>query len=95
MDSLGIGAMKDSPQYGDNDVDTLGHIASSVKEFHIPNLRRMGIANLHPLKQVPPTDCPEGYFMAMNEASKGKDTMTGHWEKVLNYGSLKYDYVYR
>ena len=30
IDSLGIGAMDDSKEYGDINVDTLGHIAESV-----------------------------------------------------------------
>ena len=47
IDSLGIGAMDDSKQYGDIDVDTLGHIAEAVESLNIPNLQKMGIANLH------------------------------------------------
>ena len=39
LDSLGIGEMKDSPKYGDEGVNTLGHIAEYTKEFQIPNLR--------------------------------------------------------
>ncbi|MDD3338402.1 MAG: phosphopentomutase [Lachnospiraceae bacterium] len=82
MDSLGIGAMADAQAYGDVGADTLGHISESVQEFFIPNLQQLGIANLHPLKQVPAVHHPDAYFMAMNEASKGKDTMTGHWEMM-------------
>jgi phosphopentomutase len=82
IDSLGIGSMEDSLSYGDDGVDTLGHISEAVEEFHIPNLRKLGLANLHPLKQVLPVNKPLGYFMAMSEASCGKDTMTGHWEMM-------------
>lgn len=82
IDSLGIGAMEDSLSYGDDGVDTLGHISEAVEEFHIPNLRKLGLANLHPLKQVGPVNNPLGYYMAMSEASCGKDTMTGHWEMM-------------
>ena len=46
IDSLGIGAMDDSKEYGDINVDTLGHIAESVDSLNIANLQRMGIANL-------------------------------------------------
>lgn len=80
IDSLGIGAMSDSEKFGDKGVDTLGHIAESVETFNIPNLQKLGMANLHPLKNVKPVEKPLGYFMPMNEASFGKDTMTGHWE---------------
>ena len=47
MDSLGIGAMPDSDKFGDFGVDTLGHIAEKMDSFTIPNLRRLGMANLH------------------------------------------------
>ena len=82
IDSLGIGAMNDSEKYGDVNVDTLGHIAESVDTFNIPNLQKMGIANLHPIKHVAPVENPIGYQAKMAEASVGKDTMTGHWEMM-------------
>ena len=82
VDSLGIGAMEDSEKFGDIGVDTLGHIAESVETFNIPNLQKLGMANLHPIKNVNPVEKPLGYFMEMNETSVGKDTMTGHWEMM-------------
>lgn len=82
MDSLGVGAMEDSEQFGDNGVNTLGHISQSVDSFAIPNLQKMGIANLTPLKQVAAVQSPLGYYGKMKEASNGKDTMTGHWEMM-------------
>ena len=82
VDSLGIGAMDDSEKFGDISVDTLGHIAESVERLNIPNLQKLGMANLHPLKNVEPVEKPLGYFMEMNETSVGKDTMTGHWEMM-------------
>jgi phosphopentomutase len=82
LDSLGIGAMKDSEKFGDIGVDTLGSIANSVPSLNIPNLQKLGIANLHPIKHVDSVEKPLGYFAALNEASVGKDTMTGHWEMM-------------
>ncbi len=82
LDSLGIGPMADSARFDDAGADTLGHISETVEHLDIPNLQRLGLANLKPFKQVKPTEHPEGYFMAMNEASNGKDTMTGHWEMM-------------
>ena len=82
IDSLGIGAMDDSKQYGDIDVDTLGHIAEAVESLNIPNLQKMGIANLHKIKHVESIENPLGYQMKLKEASVGKDTMTGHWEMM-------------
>lgn len=82
LDSLGIGPMADSARFDDAGADTLGHISETVKHLDIPNLQRLGLANLKALKQVKPAEHPEGYFMTMNEASNGKDTMTGHWEMM-------------
>lgn len=82
VDSLGVGALNDAPDYGDANTDTLGHISQNVGEFKISNLQKLGIANLHGLKQVAPVSRPMGYYTKLNEASTGKDTMTGHWEMM-------------
>ena len=82
MDSLGVGAMDDSPEFGDVGVNTLGHISQSVDSFCMPNLQKMGMANLTPLKQVEPVEKSIGYYGKLNEKSRGKDTMTGHWEMM-------------
>lgn len=82
LDSLGIGAMKDSPDYGDAGVDTLGHIAVKTENLQIPNLQRLGIANLKKLHGIEPVEKPLGCYMRLEERSCGKDTMTGHWEMM-------------
>lgn len=82
IDSFGAGEMPDAAQYGDEGTDTMGHISQNVDEFTIPNLQKLGIANLHPLKQVAAVERPMGYYTFLEEASTGKDTMTGHWEMM-------------
>jgi len=82
IDSLGIGPMPDSKKFNDIGVDTLGHIAEAVGGLYIPNLQKLGLANLKPMKNTEPVEQPLGYFCAMKEASNGKDTMTGHWEMM-------------
>ena len=82
IDSFGAGEMPDAAQYGDEGTDTMGHISQNVDEFTIPNLQKLGIANLHPLKQVAAVERPMGYYTFLKEASTGKDTMTGHWEMM-------------
>ena len=82
MDSLGVGAMDDSSEFGDTGVNTLGHISQAADSLNMPNLRKMGMANLTPLKQVEPVEKAIGYYGKMREKSKGKDTMTGHWEMM-------------
>lgn len=85
LDSLGIGAMPDSPEYGDVGVDTFGHILQSAGPLSIPHLRRLGMLNLHPCPQMDSDPAPAGRFMRMAEASRSKDTMTGHWEMMGLY----------
>ena len=82
IDSLGVGAMPDAADFGDAGTDTLGHISEYRDKFVIPNLQKLGLANLHQLKQVAPVDNPLGYYTYLYEASNGKDTMTGHWEMM-------------
>ncbi len=82
IDSLGVGAADDAASYGDAGTDTLGHIAQHTQNLQIPNLQKLGIANLRPLNGVSPVENPSGYFMKLHEASTGKDTMTGHWEMM-------------
>ncbi|MBS6395847.1 MAG: phosphopentomutase [Clostridiales bacterium] len=82
IDSLGVGAMEDSEQFGDVGVNTLGHISEQTDTFEIPNLQRLGMANIIPLKQVEAVEQPLGYYGKLREKSRGKDTMTGHWEMM-------------
>lgn len=82
IDSLGIGAAADAAAYGDAGTDTLGHIAQRTENFQIPNLQKLGIANLHALNGIASIEKPMGYFARLHEASTGKDTMTGHWEMM-------------
>ena len=82
IDSLGAGDAADAAAFGDAGTDTLGHIAESVENLHIPNLQKLGIANMKPLKNIAPVEEPKAYYTRLNEASNGKDTMTGHWEMM-------------
>lgn len=82
MDSLGVGEMEDSPKFGDVGVNTLEHISESVETFEIPNLRKLGMANLCALKQVESVEKPLAYYTKLKEKSQSKDTMTGHWEMM-------------
>src|SRR5689334_10718897 len=80
LDSVGIGAMPDAADFGDDaDSDTLGNIAKRRK-LDLPNLRRLGLANIKHLGGVPPVKHPVGAYGRCALASPGKDTTTGHWE---------------
>ena len=82
IDSLGIGAMPDADRYGDQGADTLGHIDGAVESLRLPNLERLGLGNLHPLRHVRAVKHPLARYASLMEASAGKDTMTGHWEMM-------------
>ncbi len=79
MDSVGIGAMPDAEAWGDAGRDTLGHIAER-RGLRVPNLARLGLANIRPLPGVKSAACPEGAFGKAALLSPGKDTTAGHWE---------------
>lgn len=80
IDSLGVGGLPDSYLYDDINVDTLGNIDKYSQSFDIPHLQRLGLANLHPLKNVSFNFQPNSYYTKAKEVSKGKDTITGHLE---------------
>ena len=79
LDSVGIGELPDAADYGDVGRDTLGHIARS-RPLAVPNLVRLGLANIRPLDYLAPRLHPEGSFGKGATVSPGKDTTTGHWE---------------
>ena len=79
LDSVGIGELPDASAYGDVGRDTLGHIARS-RPLKIPNLIRLGLANIKPLANLQPPAKPAGSYGKGATVSPGKDTTTGHWE---------------
>jgi len=79
LDSVGIGEMPDAADYGDAGSDTLGNIARA-RELTLPNLCRLGLANIRPFAGLEPAPSPGGAFGRCALASPGKDTTTGHWE---------------
>ena len=82
LDSLGIGNARDAAKFGDEGTDTFLHITEKMPSFSIPNLEKLGMGNLKHLKGVSPVEKPLAKYYALNEASNGKDTMTGHWEMM-------------
>src|SRR5258708_13407162 len=79
LDSVGIGELPDAADYGDVGRNTLGHIAES-RPLEIPNLVRLGLANIAPLNHQTPASAPIGAYGKGVTRSPGKDTTTGHWE---------------
>ncbi len=79
LDSVGVGALPDADQYGDEGSNTLGHIAETVL-LRLPNLARMGIGNIIPLRGIDPANNPQAAYGKMGAQAPGKDTTSGHWE---------------
>jgi phosphopentomutase len=79
LDSVGVGALPDADLYGDAGRSTLGHVAQS-RPLRIPNLVRLGLANIEPLAHLSPARNPAAFFGKGATRSPGKDTTTGHWE---------------
>jgi phosphopentomutase len=80
LDGNGVGEMPDADLYGDAGSNTLGNIAEKVGGLKLPNLQKMGLGNIIPIKDVPPSENPLASYGKMKEVSKGKDSTTGHWE---------------
>jgi len=80
LDSVGIGELPDAELYGDKGSNTLGNIAKNVKGFSIPNLEALGIGSIEGVENLIKCENPEGIYGRCSELSKGKDTITGHWE---------------
>ena len=79
LDSLGIGALPDAKNFGDEGSNTLKSISQSEK-FSIPNLEKWGIGNIESVDFLPKCSAPLAAFGRMAEVSRGKDTTIGHWE---------------
>lgn len=80
LDSVGIGAAPDAAEFGDEGSDTLGHIAERMQGLQMPNMAKLGMAHIRSILGVEKVANPLAHYGMMQEASSGKDTMTGHWE---------------
>lgn len=80
LDSVGIGEAPDAANFGDVGAHTLGHIAEKMNGLTMPYMEALGLANIEPLQGMKAAVEPKAYYGKMQEASVGKDTMTGHWE---------------
>ncbi len=82
MDGFGIGHAPDAAAFGDEGSNTFGHIAERHK-LHIPYLVSLGLgaaAQLAGGSNPFPQAKVLGRYAAASEVSKGKDSVTGHWE---------------
>ena len=80
IDSVGVGAMPDAAEYGDEGANTLRNTALATGGISLPNMEALGLGRIAEIPGVKPVENPIGYHTRMKELSYGKDTMTGHWE---------------
>lgn len=81
MDGFGIGGAPDAASFGDAGANTFSHVAER-ESLHIPNLVSLGLSKAASLvtgRDLLPSNVT-GLWGAAREVSKGKDTITGHWE---------------
>ncbi len=81
LDGAGVGELPDAAEYGDLGSNTLGHV-SRIVDLHLPNLARLGLGNIIPLRNVPPAPKPTALPGRLAPQSVGKDTTVGHWEHM-------------
>jgi phosphopentomutase len=82
LDAVGAGALPDAADYGDEGSDTLGNVARAVGGLDLPNLEALGLGNVEPLEGCRPEPGAPAVAGRLIERSKGKDTITGHWEMM-------------
>ncbi len=92
LDGVGIGELPDADKFGDSGSNTLGNLAEKVGGFSLPNLQKMGLGNIAPLKGMEPEENPIANYGKMAEKSPGKDSTTGHWE--IGGLHLDFDFPY-
>ena len=80
LDSVGIGEAPDADKFNDLGSNTLGHIAEHMGGLNMPNMAKLGLSNIREIAGIPVQEQPLSFYTKMQEASNGKDTMTGHWE---------------
>lgn len=80
LDSLGVGELPDAKEYGDVGSHTLDNIYKVCGKLNINNLENLGIGNIEGVSGPNKSNAPKGSYGRAMELSKGKDTVTGHWE---------------
>lgn len=80
LDSAGVGYLPDAEEFGDVGSNTIGNIAKHCGGISLPNMQKLGLGNIIDIDGVEPENNVNGAYGKAAEASKGKDTTTGHWE---------------
>jgi phosphopentomutase len=80
LDACGVGALPDAGDYeGDAGSNTLSHLAERVGGLELPNLERLGLGSIVPIRGVAPAAEPVLHGR-LAPLGPGKESTTGHWE---------------
>jgi len=80
IDSVGVGALPDAKDFNDDNPHTLNSVLKAKKKLQIKNLKSLGLGNIETVLSGYQEASPIGSYGRLAEISKGKDTMTGHYE---------------
>ena len=80
LDGVGVGELPDADEYGDVGSNSVGNTARAIDGLTLPQLHKLGLGNLTEVQGVPPLVETRGAYGKLTEISKGKDSVTGHWE---------------
>ena len=80
LDGVGLGALPDACDFGDEDAATLPHVAKACNGLYLPEMQKLGLGNLADIQGVPPVNFPVSAYGRLSEKSSGKDSIVGHWE---------------
>jgi len=80
LDGVGIGALPDAEEYGDQGSNSIANTAKNLGGMHLPNMGEIGLGNITEIEGVIPRKSTKGAYGKCRELSKGKDSVTGHWE---------------
>jgi len=80
LDGVGAGELPDASEYGDAGSNSLSNTARALGGLRLPNMGEIGLGNITPIEGVPPREMTRGAYGKCQEISKGKDSVTGHWE---------------
>lgn len=94
LDGVGVGELPDASNYGDAGSNTLGNIAKHIAKLNLPNLQKLGLGNIIDINGIEPSSNPTASYGKCTEISKGKDSITGHWEIAGLEVDFNFPYYY-
>lgn len=79
IDACGVGALPDAAAYGDEETNTLAHLAEAVGGLQLPVLQALGLGSILPLHGLPASKDP-AIHGRLHPLGPGKDSISGHRE---------------